>query len=131
MNTFPLSCIMLVDNNPDDNFFHTRIINRSYPSIKVLTMNSATAALNYIQGCGKADPKPDLILLDINMPGTNGWEFAQAYHAMKGKAVIIMLTTSENPDDRLNALASPIIADLFTKPLTSAMLEDMHQKYFL
>ena len=57
-------------------------------------------AFNYLK-----TEKVDLIFLDINMPAMNGWEFLEKYNNLekghRGNIVIIMLTTSLNPDDRL------------------------------
>jgi len=52
-------------------------------------------------------PSTKLILLDINMPGMNGWEFLEEYNFLpedqKGKIVVAMLTTSLSPDDETRA----------------------------
>jgi CheY-like chemotaxis protein len=41
------------------------------------------------------------------MPAMNGWEFLENYRKLEkrqhGKVVIIMLTTSLNPDDKIRA----------------------------
>lgn len=131
MKTRKLTCIMLIDNNPDDNFYHSRIIKKTDPSIQVLVMASATEALKYLQSAETI--QPNLILLDINMPGINGWDFMELYQMQKSlsnASLIIMLTTSENPDDRKRALESGTIADCLTKPLTAEMLKVIKEKFF-
>ena len=59
------------------------------------------AALEFLSD--SHNPMPSLILLDLNMPRMNGWEFLEAYHKLNAErnnpAKIIMLTTSPNPDD--------------------------------
>jgi CheY-like chemotaxis protein len=128
-----LSCIMLIDNNPDDNYYHRRVIQKQEPSVKVLEMDSATDALIYLQSAETNRVQPDLIFLDINMPGVNGWDFIEKYAAQKQLLhgpLIIMLTTSENPDDRKRALLSGDITDCLTKPLTIEMLKSIRQKFF-
>jgi CheY-like chemotaxis protein len=91
-----------------------------------------TSTGRFISG-GEVFPPPDLIFLDINMPGMDGWEFLQAYKKLnlehQGK-VIVMLTTSLNPDDEVKARAMDEIAAYMTKPLTKEMLEDILQQYF-
>lgn len=128
-----LDCIMLIDNNPDDNFYHTRIIQKTDPSVFVLVMASATEALAYLESADLQKTKPDLIFLDINMPGMNGWDFMQRFQMQKNEPftpLIIMLTTSENPDDRKKALVSGAIADFMTKPLTIHMLTAIKERHF-
>jgi CheY-like chemotaxis protein len=66
--------IMLVDDSPDDNFFHEREIKKANPENIVITKDSGQDALEYLQTEKVMHhPHPDLIFLDINMPGMTGW----------------------------------------------------------
>ena len=128
-----VNCILLIDDNPDDNFFHERVIKKSKLCDLVVARNSAQEALNYLASTEEW-VHPDIIFLDINMPRMNGWEFLEEYTKMDkithSRVVIVMLTTSENPDDKVKAMACPAIAEFRTKPLTKEMLQEMINKYF-
>ena len=68
---------------------------------------------------------PDLILLDINMPRMNGWEFLEALEAMNRivtPPTILMLSTSLNPVDQARAEDNEIVSGFIKKPLTSEQL---------
>ena len=123
---------MLVDDNPDDNFFHKREIHKVNKETAIITKSSAVEALEYLKS--KKDPHSDLIFLDINMPGMNGWEFLKEYHQLdkelQSQAMIIMLTTSENPDDVLKSKSLSFVTDYITKPLTKEKMEKISDKYF-
>lgn len=126
---------MLVDDNPDDNFYHERVITRSNAADIVIPKESASDALEYLRSQkNNHNTHPDLIFLDINMPGMNGWDFLMEYtkldKKLQSRAVIVMLTTSENPDDKMKARALNIAADFKTKPLTKEMLEKIIIKHF-
>ena len=62
---------------------------------------------------------PDVVLLDVMMPGMNGFEVAERFRdnpKLKG-AVIVMLTAKSGPEDRRRGLAAG--ADVyFTKPFS-------------
>jgi CheY-like chemotaxis protein len=64
----------------------------------------------------------------------NGWEFIEEYKKLdkelQSKAVIVMLTTSDNPDDVAKAKTQEALADFRTKPLTKQMLDEIILKYF-
>ncbi len=126
---------MLVDDNPDDNFFHEREIKKANLAIIVIAKNSAIEALLYLKARKENNkPHPDLIFLDINMPAMNGWEFLQEYNQLgkelQSLAVIVMLTTSENPDDEAKARSWNFVSDYITKPLTKDIMTDAINKYF-
>jgi CheY-like chemotaxis protein len=123
---------MLIDDNHDDNFFHEREIKKVNAANIVIKKNSGMDALEYLKS--KKDPHSDLIFLDINMPGMNGWEFLQEYNLLdkelQSQAIIIMLTTSDNADDIKKAGTWSFISDYITKPLTKEIMSEIRRKYF-
>ena len=123
---------MLVDDNSDDNFFHEREIKKSHLAPVVVTKTSGIKALEYLKS--KEKPHSDLIFLDINMPGMNGWEFLKEYtqldKVLQSRAIIIMLTTSDNADDVAKANTYTFVSDYITKPLTKEIMEGIIKKYF-
>jgi CheY-like chemotaxis protein len=130
-----IKCIMLVDDNQDDNFFHEREIKKNDISTNVIAKNTGLEALEYLKS--KKDIthcQPDLIFLDINMPGMNGWEFLKEYNRLdkklQSKVIIIMLTTSDNPDDEARSKTWDFVSDYITKPLTKGIMGDIIKKYF-
>lgn len=125
---------MLVDDNMDDNFYHERIIRKNNAADTIVVKETGLEALEYLESTrDPANTLPDLIILDINMPGMNGWEFLEEFkkldEELQSKMVVIMLTTSVNPADEAMAKSYDILADFKTKPLTKEMLEDILTKY--
>ena len=123
---------MLIDDNPHDNFFHERAIKAYDKSDIVITKESGTEALEYLNT--GTDPHSDLIFLDINMPGMNAWEFLKRYDLLdktkKSQPIIIMLTTSANPFDLEKAKQWDSVSDFITKPLTKEKMKVIADKYF-
>ena len=123
---------MLVDDDEDDNFFHEREISENHLAETVIVKDSAKKALTYLKD--KNDPTSDLIFLDINMPVMSGWEFLDQYSQldkeMQSKAIIIMLSTSQNPTEIAKSKTWNFVADYVTKPLTKEILQGIIVKYF-
>lgn len=130
-----LNTILLIDDDEPTNFLHKLVIEESEITNKVLAVQSGQAALDYLTtAIDGVYPQPDLIFLDINMPVMNGWEFLERYRQLEkkyqGGKVVVMLTTSLNPDDQAKARALNIIQDFKHKPLTQDMLKELLAQFF-
>jgi CheY-like chemotaxis protein len=129
-----LKTILLVDDDQATNFLHKMVIKKTDCTDEVHIELNGESAIKYIATMqdGKY-PSPDLIFLDINMPRMNGWAFLEAYEKlrqeMKSKAVIVMLTTSLNPEDMEQAKKFKEISAFKSKPMTQHMLRDIIEKY--
>jgi CheY-like chemotaxis protein len=126
---------MLVDDNPDDNFFHEREIRKVNPETIIITKNSGIDALEYLKSKKVGEViRSVLIFLDINMPRMDGWEFLDKYKQLdkelQSKVTIIMLTTSDNPADIARSKSFTFITDYIIKPLTKEKMEDIIRNYF-
>lgn len=130
-----LNCIMLVDDNIHDNFFHEREIKKNNKSTIVIAKKSGREALDYLKSTRNSNLMlPELIFLDINMPGMNGWEFLNEYESLgkdlHSRVLVVMLTTSDNPDDEAKARRYQFLTDYIIKPLTSEGIRSIIEKYF-
>lgn len=130
-----VNCILLIDDNEADNEFHRRAILKAGVSDRVEIANRAQKALDYLINCGATNAAiPELIFLDINMPGMNGFEFLEEYNKldenMKAKMVVFMLTSSLLPEDKDKAEHSGQVSAFLTKPLTSQMVTEIIEKHF-
>jgi CheY-like chemotaxis protein len=131
--------MLLVDDDEGHNYLTQLTIEDCAVALNVRTVWNGREAIDYLTGRGKysnakAFPRPQLIFLDINMPVMDGWDFLAEYRALdsalKSRTMIVMLTTSMNPDDHARAHAIPEISEFRIKPLTRASLEEVIQKYF-
>ena len=68
--------IVLVDDSEADNVYHEVVLRRAGFSGDLQVFEMAAPALDYLRRL--PDGPVCLVLLDINMPGMDGWEFAAA-----------------------------------------------------
>ncbi|MDG1572467.1 response regulator [Robiginitalea sp. M366] len=130
-----LNCILLIDDDEPTNFMNSLVLRKMQVAAQIHAVQSGQDALDYLTSEDKAQhPKPDLIFLDINMPGMNGWEFLEEYKQLdekdRGHVVVVMLTTSLNPDDRTKADTTPNINEFHIKPLTADAVREVLEKHF-
>jgi len=120
--------IFLIDDDSLVNFLNQEIIKDAYPDKKVRCFESATEALEDIKENIKTShcPLPQLILLDINMPEMDGWEFLDEFNQLPKNFIkdckVIMHTSSIDPRDIEKAKTYPAVIDYVTKPLTIQIL---------
>lgn len=132
-----LDTILLVDDDAPTNFFNKLIIKKIDCAEKVDVTLNGLDALQYLKNMYQLNKcQPDLILLDINMPSMNGWEFLEEYSKLdfihkKSSAIIIMLTTSLNPCDMEKANAIKAISGFAHKPFTTDNLSLIITKHFM
>ncbi len=116
-----LKRILLIDDSEPDLLFTRIVLERARVAQEILSFESAREALGWLRKPGSHDA--DLILLDINMPGMNGFDFLGAYeqeHLEPRAPAVVMLTSSADPGDRRRAEAFASVRGYVTKPLASA-----------
>lgn len=72
---------------------------------------------------------PALVMLDLNMPVLDGWEFLEMFNANYKQfhqyTKVVILSSSVNPEDKKKAKDYPLIIDFVAKPLSIDGLEKL------
>ncbi len=128
------SCVLLVDDDDATNYIHQHVIDEANFTEHVVVTKNGKEALDFLKSDTKDDfKKPDIIFLDINMPVMNGWEFLEEYKELetelKNQIIIVMLSTSYNPADKINSEATGLVERYITKPLTLEALNELKIAY--
>ena len=115
-----IKTVMTIDDEPIDQMIYKRVLTRSGIVENVIDFQLAEDALAYFRS--EDHERPDIVFLDIHMPRMNGFEFLEQAIAEFGEefanCVIIMLTTSLDPQDRERAGQYSMVRDYLSKPLT-------------
>lgn len=130
-----LNCVLLVDDDSATNFINEIVIQETGLVRQVVKASTGVQALEFLKiKINSKHPQPEIILLDINMPAMDGWEFMEAYRVLeeeqKAKIIVVMLTTSLNPDDEERARNIKEINDFRNKPLTAEIFIELVEKFF-
>lgn len=130
-----ISCIMLIDDHHPTNVLHTMVIENCECADEIIIFDNGQDALKYFcYPFGIEHPKPEIIFLDINMPGMTGWEFLDEYKNLSedknSDTLLLMLSTSSHPEDLARAEKEAIVKDYIYKPLSTDILQNVIQKYF-
>ena len=92
--------------------------------LHIHSVRSARAGLDFLLSKDESAniPQPGIIFLDLNMPGMSGWDFVTKYNNLSqeihDRSIVVLLSTSINPDDRERAAEIPAVREFVNKPLT-------------
>jgi CheY-like chemotaxis protein len=118
---------ILIDDDPIINLVHKKIIKKNDLEAEVTDFISGKKALDYLKNTNNTEK--NIILLDINMPEMNGFEFLDAF--LKQKSInrnqydIFILTSSLNNKDKERATQYPILKGYLEKPLDISNLQKL------
>jgi CheY-like chemotaxis protein len=121
--------LMILDDDSICNFINTRIAETSGFFKEIRSMFTGSEALQNLDQVSKGTAQaPDIILLDINMPVMNGFDFIDRLQNMdlpnKEAVSIVILTSSDNIKDKKSA-ESAGITHYLQKPLTLKDLQSV------
>lgn len=96
--------ILLIEDNPGDIRLTQEAFNESHIANTLHVVNDGVEALNFLnkQNGYEDAPRPDLILLDLNLPRKNGDEFLEELQETEphlARIPIIVLTSSQAEED--------------------------------
>jgi PAS domain S-box-containing protein len=114
--------IWIVDDDQVITYITEHMLINADSSLKISSFLSAKMALEKLRLDGVA---PDILLLDINMPGITGWEFLDQLSALGLKANVYMYSSSIDPDDVKEARNYPMVKDFISKPLDARTIRQV------
>lgn len=97
--------ILLVEDNEGDILLTTEALEESKIINKISVIRDGGAAIDFFDKLKDGPDKPDLVLLDINLPKKSGQEVLSyiKQHPLHSRTPVIMLTTSSAERDILMA----------------------------
>lgn len=131
MSSLPLPRVLLIDDDRTANFLHQLLLQQT-----LRVAEHVLVAENGLQALAQLGPDavaPQLILLDLNMPVMNGWEFLAAYQQLPPvtpRPLLVLLSSSDHDLARARAQQLPVDAFL-AKPLTREKVQTLFNQYFI
>jgi CheY-like chemotaxis protein len=122
--------ILLIDDSDVDNFINKAIISKEDNISQITTMTSGREALTYLSGIiDKTEAYPDVIFLDIKMPGMSGFEFLDEYvnlaDTLTDHCKIYILSSSMDSLDSEKGKEYIMVKKQLTKPLAHHIIGDL------
>jgi len=125
--------ILLVDDDEINNFISIKLIKKALISTEIVACLNGKFAIEQLVEMQRKGPEklPDYILLDINMPIMNGWEFLDEYKRLNidplGKTKIYIISSSVFSNDINKARSYPLVKSFISKPLSVEKIKEMFE----
>lgn len=125
--------VLVIDDDATTNFVLGKLFEMSNTDFNPLFITRAEEALEHLHL--NKNKFPSLIILDINMPGMDGWDFLDEYedrnyHIDYKETIIIMISSSIRDLDQKKALSYQSVVEFVTKPLKLDGIKRIREQYF-
>ncbi len=131
MSTSKPISILLVDDDEINNFISIKLIKKALVYTEINACLDGSYAIDQLLEIQAKDPDqlPDYILLDINMPIMNGWEFLDEYKRLgidpNGRSKIYIISSSVFSNDISKAKSYDLVQDFISKPLNVEKIKEL------
>jgi CheY-like chemotaxis protein len=116
--------IVHIDDDPEDREMVRDAILSKDSNILVKEIDNPKAGVSYLMNAKYLGDLPCLIVLDLNLPGMNGWQVLKEIKSdeVLSSIPLVIFSMSSNPIDK--ALAKKAGVNFVTKPPTSSELNE-------
>lgn len=120
--------LFVIDDDKIYHFLFKNLLKQNGIDVGVSFFHNGQEAIEHIKKNADAAHLPDLILLDVNMPIMNGWQFLEEYanllHALPKVSPVYMISSSNNEVDINKAKEfGHIVHDYLLKPVCKEDLD--------
>ncbi len=127
----PIKKVCIIDDDPISIYGAKKIMENTNFCESFLIYKNGQLALDGLNKIGKKDEKslPEIILLDLNMPVMDGWEFLEEYDKVmvSKKPMLYIFSSSINPLDISKAKTNPNIQNFISKPMSESVLQELRE----
>lgn len=128
---YRFASVMIVEDNPTDIFILEKTLDIKNFAREIIKYTSVAEALDYIRVGSKEFPEkmPELIFLDVNIPGMGGLEFLKQLKSFSPnnskKFKVIVLSCSDNQDIIMQVEENEHVVKFFPKPISLKDLDSI------
>ncbi|KGO84475.1 response regulator [Flavobacterium rakeshii] len=121
--------LYVIDDDKIYHFLLKNLLKQNKIDVKSSFFQNGQDAIDFMSSRTDVDDLPDLILLDVNMPIMNGWQFLEEYIKVKDNfdklpKAIYMISSSNNEVDINKAREfTGVVKDYFLKPICKEDLD--------
>lgn len=120
--------LLVIDDDDINIFIIKKIVEKADLNINMVSKGNGQQAIAYIKDLiANQEQFPNLMLIDINMPIMNGWEFIEAYQMLNVQQNVDMyiLSSSVYENDIEKTKSYLLVKGFISKPLSIDRLKEL------
>ena len=130
MNDYTYQHVLLIDDSEIDVLVNRRLMELTHFASHVTIASTAEEAIDFLRNeVLNADQAPELILLDMHLPGMSGYDFMKIFATLpdyiQSKSKIVVLTVIQKPEEKEKLFENKFVAGQLEKPLTQDALRKL------
>jgi CheY-like chemotaxis protein len=123
----------MIDDNPIEHLIMQRIFDRHKLFLDADHSPDGRVMIDFLsQNCQNTTVLPDLIFLDLYMPGFTGFDFLEKFGRLYPYFLkpinIYVVSSSVDETEQRRALSYPFVREFLVKPVTQEKLENLYAK---
>jgi CheY-like chemotaxis protein len=123
-----INSLFVIDDDKIYHFLLKNLFKQNGIDVKASFFHNGQEAIEALKNDNDGTHMPDLILLDVNMPIMNGWQFIEEYNKLFGsmpRTSYIYMISSSNDDVDINKAKgyANIVKDYLLKPICKEDLD--------
>ena len=123
--------IYIIDDDPIVLLLTTKLLERHSNFIETKQFRNGLEAINKLRVVVENNEKlPDLILLDLNMPVLDGWQFLEAFNLLKTNTdtpIYVVTSSIDSADIEKARTAIPPLKGYIMKPINEQKLLEIQE----
>lgn len=135
IKTTKFNKVMIIDDNNIDIFITKQILKKNAFAENIVTFNCPLEAFNYLESNDNEHFLPEILLLDLNLNGTTGFDFLDNFHSLplkiKENISIYMVSSTVDPIDINKMKQNIYIKDFTEKHITEEFLNKVSKSFLL
>lgn len=130
MGQYKHKTVLLIDDSYIDNLINRKILENNNFAENIVVIDSPKNAIIFMKERVKENHNlPEIIFLDLRMPGMSGFDFLKELKTIKGlkdlHLKIYILSSSLDPTDLRKTEENNLVSRFIGKPLTNKILEEI------